>query len=466
MLKANTSKNILAIFVTAFVSFIGILTETSLNVTFPTVMRQFKINLATVQWTTTGYLLAIAIIMITSSYLNLRFTAKQLFSLSCAGFILGCLLCALSPNFWVLLGGRLLSSLGAGIATPLMFNLIIELMPKRKWGLFMGIAGLIIAMAPTLGPAFGGLINYYLNWRAIFIISLIFASLLFIVGLAVVRQYHPVKKNSFAWLSFFWLALSLLCLSLALNRLSFGLVQVELWLLLTLSFVFGFLFVVNSKKSEKRLFDLRLFKNRAFLAGTAAYFLLQFINIGISFVLPNFTQIVGHINSMVAGLLLLPGSLLAGLLNPLFGKLYDEWGGRRLLYCGSILVFLSCLLLTSTTVQFSLVLIAALYAFLSLGHRMSFSNTLAETLKQENKKMQSDATAVCQTAQQLAGSFGTTIMAAIIAYWQKQGANYQSLTAKGCNYTFIFAAILAIIILFCDYLLLKRGKDSNNMKIK
>lgn len=113
------------------------------------------------------------------------------------------MLCALSPNFWVLLGGRLLSSLGAGIATPLMFNLIIELMPKRKWGLFMGIAGLIIAMAPTLGPAFGGLINYYLNWRAIFIISLIFASLLFIVGLAVVRQYHPVKKNSFAWLSFF-----------------------------------------------------------------------------------------------------------------------------------------------------------------------------------------------------------------------------------------------------------------------
>lgn len=73
------TENTLAVLATAFMSFVGILTETSLNVTFPAMMKQFNVSLDTIQWTTTGYLLMIAIIMISSSYQNERFTAKQLF---------------------------------------------------------------------------------------------------------------------------------------------------------------------------------------------------------------------------------------------------------------------------------------------------------------------------------------------------------------------------------------------------
>ena len=93
------TKNILAVLSAAFMSFVGILTETSLNVTFPTMMKQFNVALATVQWTTTGYLLTIAIIMICSSYLNERFTAKQLFVVACGGFMVGSVISAFAPNF-------------------------------------------------------------------------------------------------------------------------------------------------------------------------------------------------------------------------------------------------------------------------------------------------------------------------------------------------------------------------------
>ncbi|KRM37272.1 multidrug type major facilitator superfamily transporter [Lactobacillus hamsteri DSM 5661 = JCM 6256] len=127
-------------------------------------MKQLNVGLDILQWTTTGYLLMIAIIMICSSYLNERFSARQLFICACLGFMVGSLISAIAPTFYILLIGRLISALGAGLATPLMFNLIIEILPRKKWGLYMGIAGLIIAMAPTLGPVFGGAITYYMNY--------------------------------------------------------------------------------------------------------------------------------------------------------------------------------------------------------------------------------------------------------------------------------------------------------------
>ena len=104
-MKENT-KNILAVLSAAFMSFVGILTETSLNVTFPTMMKEFNVTLDTIQWTTTGYLLAIAIIMICSSYLNERFTAKQLFVVACIGFMVGSVISAIAPNFPILLLGK------------------------------------------------------------------------------------------------------------------------------------------------------------------------------------------------------------------------------------------------------------------------------------------------------------------------------------------------------------------------
>lgn len=150
-----------AILMVAVLAFLGILTETSLNVTFPEMMKDFKVSLDTIQWTTTGYLLAIAILMISSSYLNKRFTARAIFLFASGSFLIGSLLCLFSSNFEIMLLGRIISSCGAGLATPLMFNLVTELMPREKIGFYMGLAGLVLAMAPSLGPSFGGIIAYY-----------------------------------------------------------------------------------------------------------------------------------------------------------------------------------------------------------------------------------------------------------------------------------------------------------------
>ena len=454
------TKNILAVLSAAFMSFVGILTETSLNVTFPTMMKQFNVALDTVQWTTTGYLLTIAIIMICSSYLNERFTAKQLFVVACGGFMVGSVISAFAPNFSILLLGRLISALGAGISTPLMFNLVTEIIPRDKWGVYMGIAGLVVAMAPTLGPAFGGITNFYLSWRWIFIFATIIALIVFIAGVLVIGKYHEQVKSDFDWLTFIILASTFITLTVGVNQISKGITNPLFWLLLIATTILVLFFVKLSQKSTKKLLDLAAFKQKAFVWGALAYFLLQFNNIGISFVLPNYVQIVGHQNSLIGGLILLPGSIIAGLLNPYFGSLYDKKGAKLPLYLGGSFMMLGCLLFMIFGLNLSVLMIVIFYGIMMLGHRMSFSNTLAESLKVEKGKLRADATAVCQTSQQLAGSVGTTILAAIISIWQKKPNIAYSLgTAQGSQAAFIFTVIISLIIIFSDW---KMFKAENN----
>lgn len=149
---------ILSIIAAGIMSFSGIVVETAMNVTFPTLMHEFNISTNLVQWITTGYLLVLALIIPASSYLKKNFTNKTLFITAILFFIGGTILAACTPVFSLLLFSRLLQGIGTGIALPLMFNIILEQVPAKQLGFMIGLASLITAMAPAVGPSLGGLI--------------------------------------------------------------------------------------------------------------------------------------------------------------------------------------------------------------------------------------------------------------------------------------------------------------------
>ena len=279
-------------------------------------------------------------------------------------------------------------------------------------------------------------------------------------------KLSPHSKKSFNWLAYIFLSLSLVSLVIGVNQLSKGLQNWRLWGLLILTVLLFISFVIISKKSTRKLLDLQVFEDKAFVFGAFAYFLLQFINIGVSFVLPNYIQIVNKQTSLTGGLVLLPGSIIAGLLNPYFGRLYDRLGATVPLYSGAFLMALGSFLLANWGLNLNTWMIICFYGILMLGHRMSFSNTMAQSLKIVDNDLKSDATAVCQTAQQLAGSMGTAILAAIIAIFQnKHSANYASLTAQGSMAAFYFTFSLGILILLCDWIMFKLSKENKQKKV-
>lgn len=145
-----------AVIATGILSFSGVIVETSMNIAFPTLMREFGVSTNIVQWMTSIYLLTLSIVVPLSANLKARFATKSLFLTAAAFFMAGLLTDALAPVFPVLLFGRVLQGVGTGLALPLMYNIIIEQVPLAKRGSMMGGANVITGIAPAVGPTFGG----------------------------------------------------------------------------------------------------------------------------------------------------------------------------------------------------------------------------------------------------------------------------------------------------------------------
>lgn len=449
--KRQHRRTVAAILLVDVVSFLGILTETSLSVSFPELSREFGVTLDTVQWLTSGYLLVISIIMVASSFLNSRFTARAMFRFGASAFIIGSLLCVFAPNFPLLLTGRLLSAFAAGLNTPLMFNLVTELMPVSQRGYWMGVVGLVVALAPGLGPTVGGLVADQLGWRAVFWIVASLMAITLIAGWKLVGRYHEVTHPNFDWIRFLVVSLALTSFLIGFNQLSNGLANPIFWTGIAITAILTVVFIWLSRHSTRTLFDVNVFRNPRFNITLIAYLLLQALNIGLSVVVPSYAQIVGGLSTLVGGLILLPGSLIPSLFNPWYGKLYDQHGPKPTLLTASALLITGTLLLSVFGHHLTVWMLILFYLTVQFGFRMAFNNTLTEGISVASPGRHADATAVMQAAQQYAGSIGTTVLSTIMALSQRAATGptdprYPALTAIGATHAFWFTLAMSLII--------------------
>ena len=188
MQRKLDARLICSIFAAGLMSFSGVLIETAGNVTFPVLMSEFNVNMSMVQWMTTGYLLVASIVMPLSAYLKRNFSSRALFITASVLFIVGLLIDVVAKNFMFLVIGRIVQGAAAGIAIPLMFNIILEKSPLDKIGLLMGIGTMITAVAPALGPTFGGLVVNTMGWRYIFIFMLPVMIISLVMGLCSITK--------------------------------------------------------------------------------------------------------------------------------------------------------------------------------------------------------------------------------------------------------------------------------------
>lgn len=154
-----SNKLVIAVVSLAILTFLGILSETSLNIAYSTPMEEFSIGASVVQWLVTGYLLLLSVSIPSSPFMVRKFATKTLFIMAIVIFTAGTLLGALAVNFPMLLAARLVMSLGTGISLPLITNIILEKAPLEQRGAMLGIVGLVTCAAPAIGPVFGGMLK-------------------------------------------------------------------------------------------------------------------------------------------------------------------------------------------------------------------------------------------------------------------------------------------------------------------
>lgn len=445
----NSGNPMIVVMVVALMSFMGVLTETSLNVSFPALMKQFNVSLSTVQWVTAGYLLTAALVMLTSAYMKRRFTNRSLFVASALMFIIGDIMCGVAPAFWVLLLGRLIQAGCVGLCTPLMVNIILDVVPRQKLGTYLGIANLIILVAPALGPTFGGTVVAFASWRMIFWIPLPFAMILLLVGQGRIKQYTPTQQYAFDWLRFGLLAAALISLIVSINALGSA-NWLEFGILLLLSIVLVCVFYRQSQHATRALFDLAVFKNKAFLYSFFPYIMLQFSNVGINFLIPNYVQDVFGATSLIGGLVLLPGSLFNGFGQPVYGWMLDHFGGKLPLYLGDALFTLALVGWTIFGSKMGVIGVTVTYMIFAIGRSMAFGNSVAFGLKHMPQPLQNDANALYNTGQQVTGALGTTVLALLMDSVHQIGNTHAQNVAAGSAIAFGLLVIfgIGIFILF------------------
>ena len=454
-----STKILCAIFATGILSFCGVAGETAMNITFPVLMKAFSVNTSTVQWVTTIYLLVVACVVPLSAYLKRSFKMKTIFLVANLLSILGVLIDFIAPSFSFVVLGRLVQGMGVGFALPLMFNIILEQVPSRKIGLMMGVGTLITAVAPAIGPTVGGLLTAHFRWRSIFLIQfpILLASL--IAGLRSIKQKSEVKRESLDILSLLATIFLFLGLILGLHGVAdhaFFSFSVLGWLLIG---ILGLVILIwRSTTLENPIINLSILKNRKLTGHIIAFFSFQLGSLAMSFLLPNYVQLVNHSNTTLAALILLPGAIIGAGFAPFSGIILDKMGARKPILIGASLIVLAQLLFSLFGLSLSNTLILAFYMIFMTGLGVAFGNVMTNGQKQLSLDQRADANAIFNTLQQFAGAVGTTLASLIVAMSQaNHKIDFARATAQGSRNGFVVLFVLAIFQLLVLFSVVKKN---------
>lgn len=444
---------IAAVLATGLLSFSGVIVETAMNIVFPTLMREFHVSTSTVQWMTSIYLLVVAIIVPLSAIFKRAYPIKRLFLIANLAFFGGILIDVAAPSFGWLLIGRAVQGVGTGIALPLMFNIILEQVPRQRVGLMMGLANMITGIAPAIGPTFGGLVVDALGWRHIFYFLIPLLILSLILGNWGIRQVSTLERAPIDWLSLCLIAVFFTGLMLGFSNLAsepFWSMQVFGSLLLGL--VGMAMLVWRSFSIKTPILNLRLFCNQRFSGHVLGFFLTQIISLGFAFLLPNYIQLVNHNTALLAGLVVLPAGVAGALCGPLGGRMFDRLGARRPIMFGVSACLLSLVIFTLFARHMSNNFIVPVYILYMGGMGTCMGSVMTSALRTLTDGQQTDGNAILNTLQQFAGAMGTSLSAMVVAKSQLHLAGSQAYTtAVGTQNAFIMLTVLIVVVWLSYY---------------
>lgn len=435
-----------AIIATGLMSFCGVIVETAMNITFPTLMTEFHVATNTVQWMTTLYLLVVASMVPLSATLKRRFKTRTLFLVAISFFIVGVVLDGVAPAFWVLLLGRAVQGLGTGIALPLMFNIILEQVPASKIGMMMGVGTMITGVAPAIGPTFGGLIVSTMSWRYIFALLLPVLIVALVIGVLCISQKSATTAAKIDQGSVALIVLTFCGLIFGISSWGsqpFFSVSVAGALLVGLVALIAF--SVRSLKIQTPIINLRLFQTPAFVQAMIAFVGLQVSALALSFLLPNYIQLVNHNTALIAGLVVLPGAALGAVAGPLSGRWFDRVGATKPLRVSVTLLLIGTVGFWLFGQHLANALILGWYIVFMLGMGLGYGNLMTFGLNQLPSRFHADGNAIFNTLQQFAAALGTSMAAAIVAAGQKAATSQAAGTISGSVNSFAVLVVLLAI---------------------
>jgi EmrB/QacA subfamily drug resistance transporter len=395
----------------------SILDTTIVNVALETLSRELDAPLNTIQWVSTGYLLALATVIPLTGWMSERFGSKQVWMVSVALFGIGSALCGLAWSAESLIFFRVLQGFGGGMIMPVGMALLAQTAGAHRVGRVMSVIGVPMLLGPILGPVIGGLIVDSVSWRWIFYVNVPIAA---IALLLAARLLHADAGRADAG-RLDWTGL--LLLSPGLAGIVFGLSESEsqggfaeplVWAPIAAGLVLVGLFARHAWFAERPLIDVRLFRNRVFSAAASTTFLIGGALFGAMIILPLYYQVARGESALTAGLLMAPQGLGAAAAMPIAGKLTDRLGGGRVAVAGLLILTVGTIPFAFLKSDTSYTLLALLLVLRGLGIGSSMMPSMAAAYASLSRAAVPRATSALNVMQRVGGSIGTALLAVVL----------------------------------------------------
>lgn len=430
-------------------AFVGMFSETSLNIALPKLMASLGVTTATVQWLVTGYMLVIGVILPLNSLITKWFTTRQVVIFGLIDFLVGAVIAALAPSFAILLIGRMIQGIATGLILPLMFSVAMQVFPPAKLGTAMGVCALVIMFAPAIGPTLTGLILAKLSWHWIFWAFVPFLVIALLFALTSLENVGDLSRPKVDVLSILTSVVGFASLVTAVSFASSRGWGSPLVLgLLALGIIVLAIYAYRQVHIAEPILNLKIFANPAFRAGALMVMLDFGIILSAMYILPMYMQKGLLLPVAMTGIIMLPGGIVNALVSAVSGRLFDSVGAKWLTRLGFIIALVGAIMLLTTGTHTAVAFVIAAHVVLMIGCPLAMSPAQTHALSALNGPTSGDGSTIMNTLQQIIGAISTALATSLLGIGEaaSHGTAPQAFTA-GVHVAVYLPVVLAVVAL-------------------
>lgn len=440
-----------------FGGFTGMYSETALNIALPQLSLAFGVELNMVQWLVVAYMLVIGLVLPFASLLMKWFTARQITLFALCSFLIGALISGFAGSFEICLVGRCIQGIGTGLVLPLMFAMVLEVIPPHKIGQAMGVAALVIMFAPAIGPTLAGFLIGTLSWRWIFFSFCITLAIAILFAIKFEVNPYELTKPRIDAISVITSCFGFGGIVLSAGMVSlFGFTSAPVLGSFAVGIVCLAAYIKRQLSIKVPVLDLSVFTYQGYRVGVMCLMLNFGITLAAMYVLPQFYQNAMLIAVAAAGVLMLPGGLINTAVSVAAGTLFDRFGARGPVSIGFACSALASAMLMITTPETPIWYMVACHIIMMIGVPLAMSPCQTHALASIPPQLNSDGSTIMNTLQQVLGAICTAVATCLLAagqntYFAAGGTDSALAFTEGSHIGFAFTLIMAVFGFFLAF---------------
>ncbi|MCH5462903.1 multidrug efflux MFS transporter [Lactobacillus sp. LC28-10] len=430
-------------------AFVGMFSETSLNIALPSLMSNLGVSTATVQWLVTGYMLVIGVVLPLNSLITKWFTTRQVVIFGLADFLVGAIIAALAPSFSILLIGRMIQGIATGLILPLMFTVAMQVFSPAKIGAAMGACAMVIMFAPAIGPTLTGLILAKLSWHWIFWAFVPFLAIALIFALTSLENVGQISKPKIDVIS---ILTSVVGFASVVTAVSFASSRGWGSPLVLGVLLFGIIvlavYAYRQVHINAPILNLKIFAVPAFRAGALMVMLDFGIILSAMYVLPMYMQKGLLLPVAMTGIIMLPGGVVNALVSAVSGNLFDNFGAKWLTRLGFLIAIIGAVMLLMTGTHTAIAYLITAHIILMIGCPLAMSPAQTHALNALAGPTSGDGSTIMNTMQQIVGAISTALATSLLGIGQAAShLNAQGAFTAGVHVAIYLPLVLAVVAL-------------------